>query len=164
MSESTPNSYVFEEKRGNIVLALAVAVLLAAVSAAAWAWLTVSTERQYALVAILVGLLVGFGVRIAGRGTTPIYGILAGLFALLACIAGNILAQAGFVAKEFDMPVMEVLQILTFDDIKVLLVETFSIMDILFYGLAVYEGYKLGFVRPQVETATIPQATGDEVQ
>ena len=55
------------------------------------------------------------------------------------------LAVCGMIAQEENVGFLEVL--LRFDarGIQELMVATFSPMDLLFYAIAVYEGYKLSF-------------------
>lgn len=117
----------------------------AAGGAAAWAAITVATKFQIGFMAIGVGILVGLLVRRLGRGMAPVYGIIGAVFALLGCVAGNLMTACWFIAEHTHEPFTSVLSSLDVEKITTLLSATFSGMDLLFYGIAVYEGYKLSF-------------------
>ncbi len=70
--------------------------------------------------------------------------------ALLGCAVGNLLATCGLLAKHNDIPFFTVLSVLEVEAVKNLMVASFSPMDLLFYGIAVYEGYKFSFRRLSV--------------
>lgn len=129
----------------NMSLALIGGVVAALVGAALWAVITVTTGYQIGFMAIGVGFLVGFTVGHLGKGTTAAYGILGAALSLAGCLIGNVLAMAGFVAKSEGVPFFTVLSQLNVAAIPSLLVDTFSPIDLLFYAIAVYEGYKLSF-------------------
>jgi uncharacterized membrane protein YsdA (DUF1294 family) len=120
--------------------------LLGAVGgAAAWAAITVTTKFQIGFMAIGVGILVGVLVRKMGRGIAPVYGITGAVFSLLGCVAGNLLTTCWFISEHEHTAFTSVLASLTPDAITSILTATFDIMDALFYGIAIYEGYKLSF-------------------
>lgn len=129
----------------SLPLAVVGGAVAALIGAALWALITVTTGYQIGFMAIGVGFLVGLAVRHLGKGTTPAYGVLGALFALAGCVAGNVLAIAGFVASDAGEPFFGVLARLDVTAIPSLLAETSSAIDVLFYGIAVYEGYKLSF-------------------
>lgn len=111
--------------------------------AGAWAAITVATKFQIGFMAIGVGILVGLLVRKMGRGMTPVYGVIGAVFALLGCMAGNLLTVCWFLAESEHQSFTTVLSGLTPDTITSLLSATFDGMDLLFYGIAIWEGYKL---------------------
>jgi hypothetical protein len=110
-----------------------------------WAMITVATGYQIGYMAVGVGFLVGFAVRFSGKGLDNIYGIIGAAFALFGCLLGNFLSVVGFIAEAEGMDYFEVLTVLDFAFIPDLMIETFSPMDLLFYAIAVYEGYKFSF-------------------
>lgn len=135
------------ESQQNLVLAIVGGLVAAVVAAAIWAAVTVVTEYQIGWMAVGVGFAVGLAVRVLGKGVTPIYGIVGAVLALFACLLGNLLSVCGFAAKESDLSFFEALGFCLRDPGLVLDVmkETFDIMDLLFYGIAVYGGYKASF-------------------
>jgi len=110
-----------------------------------WAAVTYFTEYQIGWLALGVGYLVGIGVRLLGKGIDKVYGLAGGVIALISVVLGNFLTALGYVAKAYQMGFVEVLQrfdyAMTFELMKI----TFTVMDVLFYGLAVYAGYRYSF-------------------
>jgi hypothetical protein len=91
--------------------------------------------------AIGVGFLVGFANRYFGRGVDRVFGVAG---ALLGCVSGNVLTMAVVVSQLEAVPLLEVLSLFAFTPALVIemLGLTFSPIDLLFYALAAYEGYK----------------------
>ena len=129
----------------NLPLAIAAAVVASLVSAGLWAAITVATEYQIGYMAIAVGLIVGFSVRFVGKGIDQVFGVIGAVFALLGCLVGNYLSMVGFAADAEGLTYIDTLLLIDISLIPSIMAETFSPMDILFYGLAVYEGYRFSF-------------------
>ena len=129
----------------NLVAGLAAGFVAMVVSAILWAAVTIGTGYQIGYMAIAVGLLVGFSVRYLGKGVDSIFGYSGALLALLGCLLGNALSTIGFVAQAEGLSYFEALSVFNYAAIPELLVATFHPMDLLFYGIAVYEGYKFAF-------------------
>jgi len=110
-----------------------------------WAAITVATEYQIGFMAVAIGLMVGFAVRITGRGLDKIFGIMGALLSVFGCILGNFLSLVGFAANEEGYGYLETLRMIDYSIIPDIMLSTFSPMDILFYGLAIYEGYRFSF-------------------
>jgi antitoxin component YwqK of YwqJK toxin-antitoxin module len=125
-------------------------LLSSLISAFVWAVVTVLTKFQIGYMAIGVGLLVGFSVRFFGAGIDKKFGYLGAFLSLLGCLLGNLFSQVGFIAQEESLGYFETLTYLNFGLIFNILIESFSPMDLLFYGIAVFEGYKLAFRRVSV--------------
>jgi hypothetical protein len=123
-------------------------LLAAVVGAAVWAAVTCTTKYQIGWMAVGVGFLVGFAVRKFGRGGTPLYGGIGAVLALVGCLLGNYLTIIGFFSLETGTGLFEVLGQLPFPTAVELMRETFSPIDVLFYAIAVYEGYKFGSQAP----------------
>jgi len=117
----------------------------ALVGALAWAMVTVATGYQIGYMAIAVGAAVGFAVRVAGKGIDPIFGYLGSGLALLGCVLGNLFSIIGFITGSGEASYSETLSILDVSLIIELLRLNFSPIDLLFYGIAGYEGYKFAF-------------------
>lgn len=127
--------------RQNFPLAIIGGSLAALLSALLWAVITVLTKYQIGYMAIAVGLIVGLAVRFFGVGIDKKFGILGAVLALLGCLAGNFFSQIGFIANEYSYGYLETLFYFDLASIKNTLFESFSPIDILFYGIAMYEGY-----------------------
>jgi len=133
----------------NLPFAIIASFGSAIVMAILWAIITVTTKHQIGYMAIAIGFVVGFAVNFAGKSIDKIYGIIGAAGALLGCVLGNFLSQVGFVAQDPEIGLS------FFNTLKVLLSnmqltieimkETFSPVDLLFYGIAIYEGYRFSF-------------------
>ena len=117
----------------------------AVVGAALWAAITYFSGYQIGWMAVGVGFLVGYAVRYAGKGIDQSFGIVGAIFALLGCLAGNLFASCAVIAEQESMALMDVISQLSPDIIVDIMTATFSPMHLLFYGIAVYEGYKFAF-------------------
>ena len=119
------------------------------VGAVLWAVITYVTEYQIGLMAIgvglLVGLLVGFGIRFFGKGIDRIFGIVGGAISLTSVIFGNFLVSLGFLAIALEVSFIDVLFGSNYARALELMMATFSPIDLLFYAIAVYEGYRFSF-------------------
>lgn len=133
----------------SLPLALIAGFIASMVAAFIWAGVTYATGYQIGFMAIGVGFLVGYAVNYAGKGMSVTYSVIGAVFALLGCFVGNILTIIIAASMEEGSSVVFVL--ITILSAPVILLEamkeTFSPMDLLFYAIAIYEGYKLS-VRP----------------
>ncbi len=117
------------------------------ISAIIWAVITVVTQYQIGFMAIGVGFVVGYAVQFFGAGIDQKFGILGAVLSLFGCILGNLFSQVGFIANEHALGYFETLTYLNFGLIVEIFTESFSPMDLVFYGIAIYEGYKFSFRR-----------------
>ncbi|HEY7544468.1 MAG TPA: hypothetical protein VID27_06285 [Blastocatellia bacterium] len=140
---------LIRQRRDNQNLGLAAlgGLIGASIGAAVWAGVTVVTNFQIGWMAVGVGFLTGLIVRKMGQGIDPIYGIIGATFSLLGCLGGNLLAICIVAAKEVGLPVMDVVSSLTPALIVDVFKESFSPIDLLFYGIALYEGYRFSINR-----------------
>jgi len=129
----------------DLIYAIIGGFFISIISALIWAAITVSTEYQIGYMAIGLGILVGFGVRFFGAGIDPIFGFIGGFFALFGCLLGNLFSQVGFIA---DAQALGYFETLTFFDLETIIQvyqESFDIIDLGFYGIAISAGYKFAF-------------------
>jgi hypothetical protein len=144
-------------KDDNLPLALIAGIVAAAVGAALWAIVTVASGWQIGWMAVGVGFLVGFSIRKLGKGSTVVFGIVGAILALAGCVAGNLLSVVGFISKEEGASFLATLGQVDPPIALNLLIQTASPMDLLFYAIAVYEGFKLSIVpaaEPQAPATT----------
>lgn len=120
-------------------------IVASAAGAAAWAGVTIASGFQIGWMAVGIGFLVGFAVRAVGKGIDPIFGYIGAGLALIGCLAGNLAAMVGFEARQLGMPILDLVSKLSLDDYVQIMIATLSPIDLLFYGIAVYEGYRLSF-------------------
>lgn len=129
----------------NLPMGLIGGLVAAMIGAVLWAAITVATGWQIGFMAVGIGFLVGYAVSYLGKGITPLFGYMGALLALLGCLVGNYLTIIGLVANKLEMGYIETLTNLPMSLMQELMIENFSLIDLLFYGIAVYQGYKLSF-------------------
>lgn len=129
----------------NLALGALAGAGAAVVGAGGWALVTVLTNYQLGIMAVAIGCAVGMAVRKFGQGIDKPFGIIGAIEALLGCLAGNLLTVCAVISKEQAIPLIDVLSRLTPDLVVTLMCRTFNGMDLVFYGIAVYEGYKFSF-------------------
>lgn len=139
-------------------IALLAGIAAAIIGGIGWAAITFATEYQIGYMAIAVGFLVGFAVRL-GKGIDKIFGIVGGLFALIGCLLGNFLSLVFFACKQEHLSVLNALTALDYTKVPAIMSEAFSAMDLLFYGIAVYEGYRFSFRPLAIADSSAPKTT-----
>ena len=128
----------------NLILGLVGGVLAMLVSAVIWGLITYFTEYQISWMAIGVGFFVGIAIQKLGKGKSLIFGISGAILSLLGCLLGNYLFYNGILAREWEAPYFGVLLAISLDPAAVIELFTmaFDIMDLLFYGVAAYIGFR----------------------
>ena len=129
----------------NLPLAILAGIISSLVGAAVWAAVTVATEYQIGWMAVGVGFLVGFSVRFLGKGINDIFGYVGAAFSLFGCLLGNFLSILGFVSIQEGVGYFEMFGMVDYSRIPEIMTYTFQPIDLLFYGLAIYQGYKFSF-------------------
>ncbi|MBV9571304.1 MAG: hypothetical protein JO056_08695 [Alphaproteobacteria bacterium] len=130
------------DAKPNFGLAIVAGIAVAVLGAVLWAFVTVVSGYELGLMAIAIGFLVGQAIRFAGKGTDKRFGYLGAVCALAGCLLGNYLSAIAFFAKAQGLDLMQVIGILDPDLSQKLMTATFSAMDLLFYAIAIYEGFK----------------------
>ncbi len=130
------------ERQQNLPAGIAAGLIAAIAGAIVWAVVTVGTHYQIGYMAVGVGFLVGFAVRQFGKGLTPSFAVAGCLLALLGCLLGNLFSACGFLSAQGSIPLWDILSRLDFELATKLLTATSSPMDFLFYGIALYAGYR----------------------
>jgi hypothetical protein len=139
------NAYETESARGRRWFLAGFGGLAAAfIGAIVWAIVTVTTKHQIGWMAVGVGLLVGLTVRLA-KGGRP-FAVLGACLALFGCVLGNFLSLVAFDATEQHIGVLTALGNVDYTTTASLLWDDFLSTSILFYAIAVYEGYRFSAV------------------
>ena len=122
-----------------------------AISVILWVAITVATKYQIGYMAIAVGFIVGYAIRICGKGVDKIFGISGAVIAFLACFIGNFMSVVVIAVNEINaLPLLnvgyfDIFKYITISEFIEIVKETFSPIDLLFYGLAIAGGYKFSF-------------------
>jgi len=142
--ERTEREFDKMKMQENLPMAILSGFIVAVLTAVLWGAITVITHFQIGFMAIGVGIAVGFTVRKFGKGETYTFGFTGAGLSLLGCLLGNLFSIAGFLSVELGISVVEMLSIIFSmpSYIPSLLIDNFHVIDILFYGLALYYGYK----------------------
>lgn len=157
----------------SLPLAILGGLTASVIAAILWATITYATGYQIGFMAIGVGFLVGYAVNFLGKGMSMPFSIVGALFALLGCLLGNLFATIISASMEDGSSVGSVLLVVVTNPGVVIevMTSTFSPIDLLFYAIAIYEGYKLS-VRPLTDeeissvqkTIPPPPAASEAVQ
>jgi len=131
----------------NLLFGMIGGIVAAAIGAAIWATLTAMTNFQIGWMAVGVGFLVGHAVRMCGKGIDKSFGMVGATLSLLGCLAGNLLTVCIAISRHQQIPFFDLLSRLNPEIVVDLMRATFNPMDLLFYGIAVYEGYRFSFRR-----------------
>ena len=137
--EDFPVSMTEEEMLAeeNLSKGVLYAVAACIVGAVAWGLISVSTGRQ-------IGFMLGFAMR-KGKGIRPIFGIIGAALSLISCVLGDFFSIIGYISQDYDMSYFDVLVSVDYGEIFSIMLENVMSMTALFYGFALYEGYKFSF-------------------
>lgn len=119
--------------------------IVGAIGAILWGIITVTTNFQIGYMAIAIGAGVGFAIRKVGKGIDPIFGVWGAGISFLSVVLGNFLSIIGFVANLEGLGYLETLIRFDYSFFPAVMKESFNFMDLVFYGIAIYEGYKFSF-------------------
>lgn len=131
-----------EIQRQYLLLALIAGTAAAVISAVIWAAISISTGIQIGWMAIGVGVVVGLAVRL-GNGVTDTYRCMGAILALAGCILGNFFCIVGSLSKQMQISVFEVMNQINYAKVPHRIFETSSPMDLLFYVIAIVQGYRI---------------------
>ncbi len=124
------------------LIAGGVAALLAAII---WAAITAAASFQIGFMSIGVGFAVAFAVRYFGHSNDRGFAILSAALTLAGCVLGNYLAAIAVSAPRLHDTAPN-LAIALLPRLPQVLSDTFNPMDLLFYAIGVYFGYKYALV------------------
>jgi hypothetical protein len=123
-------------------LAVAAGLGAAVGGAIIWAIFCVLTKMELGLVAVAIGYGVGQAIRATGKGIDQKFAILGAACALFGCLLGNFLTAIALFAQARGFSFLPVLGSFDFGLYERLMTVFFQPMDLLFYAIAVYEGYR----------------------
>ena len=150
--------------RGKLLLGTLGSIAGALLGAIAWGAITAATHFQIGYMAVGVGFLAGYGMRVLGGGRDRADGVIAGIVAFLGCVLGNLLTVvidfAPHDAAHRGVAELTMLILLNPKLAWFMLTANFNVMDVLFYALAVYAGYRTALKPPATAAAveTAPPA------
>lgn len=126
----------------NILSGFLFGAIACIVCAFIWAKITVSTEYQIGWMAVGAGFIIGFTVRLTGNPQSDLQGLLAASLTLACCAIGNVFSGIGFIAQDANIPLVDGLLQFDYSQSVEIYKSMFSPIDIVFYCIAVFEGFK----------------------
>jgi hypothetical protein len=148
LDQSKVQNYLRQRRaEQSIPLAVLAGVVAALVGAILWGVVSDATGYQIGWMAVGVGFLVGYSVQFLGKGIDPPFRYIGAICALAGCVLGNFFAVIGDVAQQYHVSPLTVLGRIPFNVAADLMTKTFQPMDLLFYAIAVYEGYRFALKR-----------------
>ena len=130
----------------NLPLGFMAGLVAAVVGAGLWALITLATNHQIAWMAVGVGFLVGWAIRVAGKGRHTVFGVVGATLAVGGCATGNLLVVIVLAARQFGLPLQDLFARLTPDVVYNLMHMSFRPMHLFYYAVAIYEGYRFSII------------------
>jgi len=144
----------FKNNNPSFGLAIVGGLIGATIGASLWAFISVLANYQIGYMAIAVGFVTGLLVRFFGKGNDPLFGLVGASFALLGCLAGNFLTYSFFVSQASGYSFIEMMSPANLAVVLDVFKSEFGVIDCLFYGIAVYEGFKFSISEKREESAS----------
>jgi len=143
------------QARRSVSVAAVAGLTAAVVGAMVWALLAAATNRALGCMVIGVGLLVGGTVRTLGRGTDRSLGYVGAAATAFGCLLGHLLSICTTIAGQEGLSPLNVVTYITSSPAVIpgAMIATFHPLDLMFYGMAFYAGYRLSFRRPRRDAA-----------
>jgi tetratricopeptide (TPR) repeat protein len=129
---------------GDLLMGIVGGAIGALIGAVIWAVITAVTGWELGIVAIAIGFLTGYGVRVMGKSEDFTFGFVGAILALIGCVLGNFMA-AYFIAQSYVIA-HKLHVTLTPALVLKIMGETFTPIDLVFYGIALYEGFKFSVI------------------
>lgn len=143
IKSSNTEPAVSDKRSQNLILSILLGVLAAFVGGLIWAETAVIIDdHRYAYMAIPVGIVVGLTVRFVGKGADYRFGLNAAILVILGCIFGNLFSVVVWIVEHFNIGYIETIAAFDPDFLIGLLKDRFEYVDIAFYLVAVFIGYK----------------------
>jgi len=157
LDAATLMEHLREEQDWQAAMLAGTAVAVAC--AFAWAAITYAADMQIGYMAIAAGAAIGVTVRHFGKGIDTRFGILGAALAVGSVLGGNVLAVVAFAARQLDQPFLTTLARFDWSVAPRILGNFLGPIDLLFYGIAVYEGYRFSFRKLTAQLARPGQGT-----
>jgi hypothetical protein len=129
----------------NFPLALLAGSGAAALGAIGWVVVTVASKSEWGLMSVVIGYLVGKTIRKTGKGVDHRFGLLGAALAGTGAVLGNIGSNAIFLAGAQNILWQDFLRHIDPAVLQSAAGYAFRPMDLVFYAIAIYEGYVLSF-------------------
>jgi hypothetical protein len=142
MSSDNSIRFIQDQRPLGAIIGGAAAIPVASIT---WALVISIYKLDINIIAIAVGFIVGYSVRIFGRGVTPFYGVIGAVFTIAGCISGRLLSILVLTSIYSKIPLTGQIMALNKDTAFYLLQSTFEMIDLIFYLIAIFVGYYSSF-------------------
>ncbi|MDX1446378.1 hypothetical protein [Lishizhenia sp.] len=132
-------------KEQNYKLGLIAGLTAALIGASVWAGIAVVSGYNLSIVAIGIGLFIGFTLRFTGKGIDEKFGFTGGALTLFSILLGDYLSIIFTITNEFDISLTDVIFGGNFGVILDIFIENLSLLSVIFWFLGIAEGYKFAF-------------------
>lgn len=124
----------------------------ATLGACIWLALTAASGMHMVWMAVIIGLMVGYTMRFSGRGNQAVFGVAAGLVAMLGCLLGNLMAATWLFVRLSDSGFVASLSLLELPQLAMVAAASYHNTDVLFYAISFYLAFTTAFgVAPDAE-------------
>ena len=143
MAQQFGRDAVYDGMQGgnNYFLGLLAGIIAAAIGAFAWMEITIATHSHLGLVALGVGALVGFAIRMAGNGRSIIFGFMGAILTLLSCLCGEVMTAIQL-ASTVQLDFFETLKSVDLVALTERILSNTDPISYLIYGIGIFEGFK----------------------
>lgn len=146
-SESEYNSLIDSIKeKAHPNLGILLGIAMGILGAFVWAAITIITGYNIGFVAIGVGFLVSLGFTKAGKDTNAIYGVIAGVIALLSIFLGEAMINIYYVATYYEVGIIDALLNIDYNVLLEIIFEGFDVKSVIFYFIAVSAAFKGSYI------------------
>lgn len=142
-----PNIFKKIVDEQDFIKAVLFGLIAGIIGAILWACISVLIQLQFGVMAIGVGVLVGFTIKRFGKGITLRYSILGSIISLFGCLLGNFLMVVAFASKEMNISFFQVFSHVDFSKIPQIMWSTAHPMDFVFYAITIYEGFRFSTLK-----------------
>lgn len=122
-----------------------VASIVGLIGAMVWGFVTVKTGYEIGYMSLAIGAGVGVAMRFVGKGFEQKFGITAAIIAFFSVLFGKFFSVIGFIANYEGLDFFFTLSNFNYAFFPQVMIDTFGILDVVFYLIAIAEGYKFAF-------------------
>jgi hypothetical protein len=134
-------------ENGNLPLGIGAGLIAALLGAALWMAVTIITHLHIGYVALAIGAMVGYAIRVVGKGSTIPFGVAGAVLTLLGCLLGQAGAEIQLAASQAGVGFFQALTGLEPGALMTAIFEGSSPITYFIYAIGIYEGYKLSINR-----------------
>lgn len=116
--------------------ALFAGLIIIIVFSVLWAMTSTLIDRILPWMTLILGIVVGLGIRRAGRGLDWRFPVLAAVLAVIGALLSNVVVAAAFTAAALDTSTLHVLRAVTSMTWPVFFDEALSVVDVIYAFVA----------------------------